>query len=279
MLCLVGHSYDVFIDESGDDGFVFNDDGTGSSRWFVLTAVMIPHVAPYGTVHLAADVRRAINLKPNATIHFSDIPHERRVRVASLIAQSPLIHSSVIINKQAITDRATFGGNFRMYYYASRLLLERISWYCRDNPTTTRKTEDGTAKIIFEHRKKLSYDDLRYYFRILRTQIKVTAKFEVELAKDVQIHWPVIKDDQIEAASKGKFAGLQIADCIAGGLRAALEFTPYKYTEHRYAKMLRPNLYFRSGKCRGYGLKFFPELPAKPPELLHWIEKHYKDGK
>lgn len=26
----------AYVDESGDEGFVFNADGAGSSRWFVL---------------------------------------------------------------------------------------------------------------------------------------------------------------------------------------------------------------------------------------------------
>ena len=34
-------SFVVYVDESGDEGFVFNGDGSGSSRWFVLSAAVI----------------------------------------------------------------------------------------------------------------------------------------------------------------------------------------------------------------------------------------------
>lgn len=34
-------SFIAYVDESGDEGFVFNSDGSGSSRWFVLSAVVI----------------------------------------------------------------------------------------------------------------------------------------------------------------------------------------------------------------------------------------------
>ena len=37
-------SFVVYIDESGDEGFVFNGDGSGSSRWFVLSATVIRKV-------------------------------------------------------------------------------------------------------------------------------------------------------------------------------------------------------------------------------------------
>jgi hypothetical protein len=33
-------SFVVYIDESGDEGFVFKPDGSGSSRWFVLGAAV-----------------------------------------------------------------------------------------------------------------------------------------------------------------------------------------------------------------------------------------------
>ncbi|HRE81053.1 MAG TPA: DUF3800 domain-containing protein, partial [Opitutaceae bacterium] len=35
------HSFQVYIDESGDEGFVFLDGEKGSSRWFVLSAVIV----------------------------------------------------------------------------------------------------------------------------------------------------------------------------------------------------------------------------------------------
>jgi hypothetical protein len=34
-------SFIAYVDESGDEGFVFNPDGSGSSRWFVLSAAVI----------------------------------------------------------------------------------------------------------------------------------------------------------------------------------------------------------------------------------------------
>ncbi|HWE01892.1 MAG TPA: DUF3800 domain-containing protein [Tepidisphaeraceae bacterium] len=34
-------SFIVYIDESGDDGFKFNTGGSGSSEWFILSAVVI----------------------------------------------------------------------------------------------------------------------------------------------------------------------------------------------------------------------------------------------
>lgn len=34
-------SFIAYVDESGDQGFVFHSDGGGSSRWFILSAAVI----------------------------------------------------------------------------------------------------------------------------------------------------------------------------------------------------------------------------------------------
>lgn len=34
-------AYRVYVDESGDEGFVFKPDGSGSLRWLVLSALVV----------------------------------------------------------------------------------------------------------------------------------------------------------------------------------------------------------------------------------------------
>ncbi len=46
-------SFIAYIDESGDEGFHFKDDGRGSSRWFVLSAVVFRR-----TEERAGDIER-----------------------------------------------------------------------------------------------------------------------------------------------------------------------------------------------------------------------------
>jgi hypothetical protein len=79
------------------------------------------------------------------------------------------------------------------------------------------------------------------------------------LLHGIRMHWPVIANENIEAAQKAQYAGLQLADLIAGGLRTALEDSPYGRTEHRFGKTLQPITYQRGGNYLSYGLKFFPQ--------------------
>src|SRR5690606_24867580 len=107
--------------------------------------------------------------------------------------------------------------------------------------------------------KRLTYADLWRYFDNLHLTAAADEYLKL-LSRDVTIHWPAIKTKQMVAAGKGKFAGLQLADCVAGGFRAALDRT-HNFTEHRYGKMLREAVYCRNGNFLSYGLKFFPEGP------------------
>jgi hypothetical protein len=86
------------------------------------------------------------------------------------------------------------------------------------------------------------------------------------LLHGIRMHWPVIANENIEAAQKAQYAGLQLADLIAGGLRTALEDSPYGRTEHRFGKTLQPITYQRGGNYLSYGLKFFPQgMDANDP--------------
>jgi len=50
-------SFVAYVDESGDEGFVFHPDGTGSSRWFVLTAAVIRQTNDLQMVSCLKEVR------------------------------------------------------------------------------------------------------------------------------------------------------------------------------------------------------------------------------
>jgi hypothetical protein len=214
-------------------------------------------------------------MKPKEKLHFKELSHEKRVRAFSDMAASPIRVSSVIINKRRILRQDIFtAGRFRLYYYAARLLIERISWYCRDTAQQT-GLASPLARIIFEHRRRLSYDDLRDYLDVLRGLAQEDAWLQV-LLNDIRIHWPAISRDKVEAAQKNQYSGLQLADLAASGLKCALEETRYGFTEHRYGKLLAPITYRRNGNYTSYGLKFFPEeLPPNEPKA-HWVETHYR---
>ena len=53
-------SFMVYIDETGDKGFVFNPGGSGSSRWFVLSAAIIRQTSDLQMVACLKEVETVV---------------------------------------------------------------------------------------------------------------------------------------------------------------------------------------------------------------------------
>ena len=103
---------------------------------------------------------------------------------------------SVLIHKPSITEPEIFQSEpFRLYRYATRLLVERVSWLCRD----TRKDNegDGSCELIFSNRSAMSYEDLRNYLLHLKDKP----------GTDARIDWNAIKPEQVRAVNHDQLAG------------------------------------------------------------------------
>ena len=172
--------------------------------------------------------------------------HAQRVMAISGICRRSLRLTTVIANKPAIPN-GTYVNKNQLYHYMSRYLLERISWLCRGLRPTVPEG-DGRVKIIFARRGGMSTDDFKAYLRRLWD------------AGDpgIQIYWPVIDIDGIEAHDQSAKFGLQLADIAVSGMTWALEADHYGNCEPRFATGLKPVVYHRQGNYMSYGTKMFP---------------------
>ena len=242
-------SFVVYIDESGDEGFVFLPNEKGSSRWLVLSAVIFRKSHDLDTVRLMREVREKLGKEPRKALHFRELKHEQRVPYIRAISESQLRTVSVLIHKPSIKEPEKFQSDkFRLYRYATRLLLERVSWLCRDQHKEGEG--DGTAEITFSNRSAMSYDDLRNYLVHLRS---------ISEAKDINIDWGVVRPELVKAINHDQLAGLQIADAVASGIYFSVNLNPYAEAEDRYLRLLTPTIYRHKKTAVGYGLKFWPE--------------------
>lgn len=253
-------SFTVYIDESGDEGFVFNPNERGSSRWLVLSAVVFRKSNDLEAVRIMREVRDKLGKEPKKALHFRELKHEQRVPYVRALGEAQIRTVSVLIHKPSIKEPERFQSeSFRLYRYASRLLLERVSWLCRDHHKEGEG--DGTAEITFSNRSAMSYDDLRDYLGHLRK----TAE-----AKEVSVDWNVVQPELVKAVNHDQKAGLQIADAVASGIYFAVNLNPYGEAEDRYLKLLAPTLYRHKKTVMGYGLKFWPEdFDTLSATLLH----------
>jgi hypothetical protein len=140
---------------------------------------------------------------------------------------------------------------YLLYRYATRLLLERVSWLCRDS--LPRNSDIRVAEVIFSNRSNMSYEDLRNYIRLLLSRAGIDG------VKPVQIDSLVIDPARIRAVEHSKLAGLQIADAVASGIHFSVKKNVYGEAEPSYLPHLARTIYRRNGVVFGYGLKLWPE--------------------
>ena len=258
-------SFIAYVDESGDEGFVFNADGSGSSRWFVLSAAVIRQTDDLQMVSCLKEVRSVLKKESKTPLHFVDLKHEQRVPYIRRVGELPIRTVSVLVYKPLIAEPEKFQNTkYLLYRWATRLLLERVSWLVRDQ---RRPGEgDGFTDVIFSNRSNMSYEDIRDYLRLLLKESEANPS-------QVQIDKTVIDPDRISAVEHSKLAGLQVADAVASGFHFALKVNRYGETETGYLPHLKKTIYRHKAEALGYGLKLWPEdfatAKAKTPEAFN----------
>lgn len=227
--------YRAYIDETGDEGFVWREDGSGSSRWFIMGAVVVEDSWDLDVASAIDDIKDRLELKRDRPLHWVERrDHRQRKVMIQGIVHKPFCLMYVGVYKPDISSeklKKTPG----LYLYTTRYLLERVSWYVDDN--------GGRVDCIFEHRGNLSYEELQAYIRSLISN------------PENQIR-PVI--DKIEPRNKHQVKNLQVIDICLGAASDAFEPDRYGNYERSYLAALRSHLYRKGGNLFSYGLKLFP---------------------
>lgn len=257
-----GVGFRVFIDESGDEGFKFEPGGGHgwSSLWFVISAVIVRTENEMEQVSVIDEIRKRLGKDRSFSVHCREMKHEQKSLCAELVGQRRFRTVSVAIYKPAIAAPETFNERYRLYFYATRYLLERVSWLCRD----TRRDPADKAEIIFSNRAGMSYDELRAY---LGTLLKASTTGTM----DVRIDWSVVDCALIKAEQHKKLMGLQVADIVASSTFSALHHNRHNLTETGYLRRLRGIAYKHRGMVTGHGLKVWPNDAVKDPDAVEAI--------
>jgi hypothetical protein len=175
---------------------------------------------------------------------------EKPIRIITVFASKKLMKTELFRKKN------------QLYFYLTRYLIERISWFCRDYRSMV-KEGNGQVAITFSRRGGMSYENFKSYLYLLKSD-----------QSDAQIHWPAIDIDTVNAQDHSRTAALQLVDIAASSFSAAVEYNRYGHCEDRYAQILKPIVYKRKGSSIGYGLKFVPRLEdcALSPQQEHLID-------
>lgn len=254
-------SFVAFIDEAGDDGFKFKENNEGSTRWLVLSAV----VCRRENVHFAFEALKAakatLGMDPKAVFHFQKMRHEHRNVLVRSFVGKPFRTISVLSYKPDIPSPERFQANKDMLYrYLSRLLIERLSWCCRDAYRPS-QGGDGKVELIFSNRSSMSYQELRDYINHLMAQDAN--------GSSVKIHWPAFSADLVRSVPHNQMAGLQLADAVATSLYFGVNLSRFNVNDPSYLSLLRPHAYRHQNKFLGYGVKFLSDFEALKKQMPH----------
>ena len=263
-------SFVAYIDESGDEGFKFrsNVGEQSSSDWFILAAFITRKKTDLETVKAIDIVRKDFKLHPRKHVHWKDLKHPQKVRYAQIITGLRSRVIGVCVHKPSLLEPETFRDRYRLYFYAVRYLLERVSWLVRDRHNPDKWGGDGTIDLVFSNRQGMSYDEMRDYLRLLKKQ--------QEAGKDIRIEFDKVPIDKLSSRTPGKSMGLQLADAAAGAYFNALERDKFGNTEPRYLQIMGPVLYRHEQTITGYGFKIVPKEAQSiliKKESLKWLSE------
>jgi hypothetical protein len=246
-------AFNCYIDETGDDGI-----NTGGTRWFILGAVIVSEDIDFETSCIVPNIKRALNRDDRSILRWSKIrSHDKRLRICSELIKQDWECSCVLSDKNhpKIINARGINQKWYLYFYLTRFLLERLSWYARDH-------SKQKARLIFEKRD-MSYEALGKYLELLYNQ-------------KTEISWEYLDWQNFKVIPKGESRMLQVVDLVIGALSDGFEYTPLINLEPRYILDYLIDRFYRQGEnLFSYGLKF---LPVKDPLVYYkneysWLKK------
>lgn len=249
----------VYVDEAGTRHI-----SEKSSRYFVVSAVMV-HESHNDRVRAQlGDLKVALGRHRHQILHFRNLrPREKRVAAAAGVADfamAPVM--SVIIDKAEIGkvgpagDMAFIAQPDPMYFWALRLLLERVSWYAE-----VRQKQD--ALMTFSHVQGLKVKKLMEYREALERK---------RGDEDMRINWALFEPHAFNIASPKTVDLLQVADVVASSVFQAIE---PGLDGPSYLNALGPKIHRRPPKpITSYGLKVFPKQAMQLGGDLYWLSDY-----
>jgi hypothetical protein len=256
----MSYGFVAYLDESGDDGLkkVKPAHPTGSSEWFVLSAVVVRASNENAVGRWQKEILSDFGYTQRTDIHWNKLNPPRKRIVCEHIAQCPLrlfVFMSNKKNMQGYVNPRCFKEPYFFYWWCTRVLLERVTLFCSEASNVLYGTQKP-IKFIFSQRGGMAYDRLTAYLRLL--------KFETEIG---HVHnttrnliWSVIDLNQIYYAAHRNEAGVQLADAVAGAFYEAVNVDRIAPPDPQFAKMLIPRLYRRGPRrmIAEEGVKLMP---------------------
>lgn len=233
--------YNVYIDESGDEGI------HKGSKYFILTAVLVEKEKDLGIARCVDTIKENLEINIKSQLHWNTIKgYPNKIMIMTDISKMDITIINIIID----TTKIMFINSVDIYNHFSGYLYERICCFVRD--------KNAIANINISSRgENLTKENLANFLKGHK------GKFQIDYSK--------IKKIKIYPNFQKKL--LQLADCCCSALGQALKYNDSKH--HRYVSYLKNKFYEYNKNYIGYGLKYVPgktEYSKEFKELIIYLE-------
>lgn len=234
--------YNVYIDESGDEGI------HRGSKFFILTAILVAKEKDLEISKFVDMIKENIEINIKTQLHWNTLKgYPNKLMIMSEISKTDITIINIVID----TSKINFINSSDIYNHFSGYLYERICWFARD--------KNAVANINISSRgENLTKVSLIHFLK------SHNDKFKIDYSK--------IKDIKIYPNSQKKL--LQLADCCCSALGQALKYNDDKH--QKYISYIKNKFYKYNGKYLGYGLKYVPgntELAKEFKKLIQFLDK------
>lgn len=228
--------YNVYIDESGDEGI------KKGSKYFILTAIIVEKNKDLEIAKSVDMIKHNLEMDIKQQLHWKllkGLPNKNMIM--DIVSTLDLTIINVIVDTKSIK----FIPSNNIYNHFSGYLYERICWLMTE--------KNGIANINISSRGNLSKESLSNYLNHKNHQ-----KFNIDVSK--------IKTIKIIPNERKRL--LQLADCCCSALFQSLKYN--NETHYKYVLKKKDKLYCKYNNYLSYGLKLVPS-ESTAPELKSLI--------
>ena len=216
--------YNVYIDESGDEGI------NKGSKYFILTAIIVDKEKDLEMAKKVDTIKENLEMNIKSQLHWKLLKGcPNKEMIMKIVSNLDITIINVIVDTKCIQ----FIPSNNIYNFFSGYLYERICWYMNEH--------NGLANIIISSRGNLSKKQLSDYLNS-----KNHKKFNIEVSR--------IKSIKIIPNERRRL--LQLADCCCSALFQALKYNNDIHFNYVFIK--REKIYCKYNNYLSYGLKLVP---------------------
>jgi hypothetical protein len=231
--------YNVYIDESGDEGI------KRGSEWFILTAIIVPKEYDLTLSNKIVNIKEKMKMDRKDQLHWNKIlKYDKKIQIIyDLIAENfKIIH--IAINTFEIEKLKSKD----LYPYFMSYLIERVSYYVYGNK--------GKCNIFISTRQDNNKQKNEYLKNEL-TSKKNYHHIKIECIQNIKF---------IDNRERNL---LQLADVCCSSFAQAIKYNTHQ--EWEYVLKLKANIWNYKNHVIGYGIKFYPPLKwfERFPTLLY----------